>query len=223
MPRVVARELMDDEAASPNELAGNLRDIERANRWFGAAKPAAAFVRDTEARTVLDVGCGSADIALALVRDAERRGAALAVTCLDRSVQMLDIARVHTGGHPALTFVEADGERLPFADGQFDVVLCNLALHHFEPDAAVRLLRELRRVARRSPLVSDLRRSPAAFAGALLFAYATSRNRFTRHDAPLSVRRAYTPSEALALARHAGWRSPAVRLAPFFRMVMDDR
>jgi hypothetical protein len=84
------------------------------------------------------------------------------------------------------------------------------------------LLRELRRVARVAPLVTDLRRSRAAWAGASLLTALCTRNRLTRHDAPLSVLRAYTPREALQLAREAGWRNPRVRQAPFYRMVLTD-
>jgi hypothetical protein len=70
--------------------------------------------------------------------------------------------------------------------------------------------------------VGDLVRSALAFAGTWLYANLTSRNRLTRHDAPLSVRRAYTPAEAVALARDAGWRAPRVRAEPFFRMTLTD-
>jgi len=83
------------------------------------------------------------------------------------------------------------------------------------------LLRELRRVARTTPIVCDLARSRAAYAGTWLVTR-LSRNRLTRHDAPLSVRRAYTPDEALALARDAGWRGARVRREPFFRMTLTD-
>ena len=111
------------------------------------------------AGTILDVGSGAADVPLALANDAARRGAGIKVTCLDRSEQMLAIARRRTQNHPALTFVRAEGEALPFGDAAFDVVTCTLALHHFEPPAARALLHELRRVARVSPVVCDLRRS----------------------------------------------------------------
>jgi SAM-dependent methyltransferase len=222
MPRAVARELMDDPVADAGELERNFVDIERANRWFGAVRSFAAFVRSTGATSVLDVGCGSADIPLALARDAQARGATLHVTCLDHNPQMLDVARRRTHAHPSLAFVEGRGEALPFPDGAFDVVTCNLTLHHCEPGPAATLLRELRRVARLAPCVGDLRRSPLAYVGALAFAYATSTNRLTRHDAPLSVRRSYTPREALALAREAGWRAPVVLVEPFFRLRLSD-
>jgi ubiquinone/menaquinone biosynthesis C-methylase UbiE len=213
---------MDDPVDSLTELEGNLRDIEFANAVFGGIAPVVRAIRRTGARSVLDVGCGSADIPLAVARDGERRGAPVAVTALDRSEQMLAIARRRTGGHRALTFVTGDGVALPFADGAFDVVTCNLALHHFEPDVAPRLLREMRRVARIMPLVCDLARSPLAYAAALAWSRLFTRNRLSRHDGPLSVRRAYTPREALALAREAGWRMPVARREPFFRMTLAD-
>jgi ubiquinone/menaquinone biosynthesis C-methylase UbiE len=212
---------MDEPVADAGELEANLRDIAFANARFGGTAPVVRALRRLDARRVLDVGSGAADIPLALVRDGASRGVQLHVTCLDHSEQMLAIARRTTGSDPALSFVRADGGALPFADGAFDVVTCTLALHHFEPDGARALLRELRRVARISPVVCDLRRSPVAFAATWLWSR-TTRNRLTRHDAPLSVRRAYTPGEALALARDAGWTAPRVRREPFFRMTLTD-
>jgi SAM-dependent methyltransferase len=144
------------------------------------------------------------------------------VTCLDRSEEMLAIARCRASDEARLTFVRGDGVRLPFGDGSFDLVTCTLALHHFEPEPARALLRELRRVARITPIVGDLHRSAPAFAATWIYAHVASRNRLTRHDAPLSVRRAYTPHEAVALARDAGWRAPGARREPFFRMTLLD-
>jgi ubiquinone/menaquinone biosynthesis C-methylase UbiE len=220
--RVHAREIMDDPIESLSELEASMRDVEFQNAWFGGAAPALRELDRIGAKSVLDVGTGSADIPLLLAGRADRRRAELSITCLDRSDQMLEIARKRTGEHPRLRFVQADGAALPFDDGAFDVAMCNLALHHFDPASATLMLRELRRVSRRSPLVCDLRRSVTAFAGAYAFSRVFTRNRVTRNDAPLSVRRAYTPSEALALAVEAGWRQPHVRSYPFFRMALVD-
>jgi len=214
---------MDDPVDSLAELEGNLSDIEFANAVFGGTAPVVRIVRETGARTVLDVGCGSADIPLALVRDAQRRGGDLDVTALDHSEQMLEIALRRTNAHPRLHFVAADGASLPFAAGSFDVVTCNLALHHFEPPAARALLAEMRRVARLTPLICDLRRSRAAFAAVWTLSRVFTHNRLTRHDGPLSVQRAYTPDEARTIAVDAGWRAPVVRNEPFFRMTLTDR
>jgi ubiquinone/menaquinone biosynthesis C-methylase UbiE len=212
---------MDEPVDDVGELEANLRDIAFANAHFGGTAPVVRAVRELGARTVLDVGSGAGDVPLAIVHDGARRGVQVHVTCLDNSEQMLEIARHATGAGPQFAFVCADGGALPFGDGDFDVVTCTLALHHFDSDAAHALLRELRRVARVSPVVCDLRRSAVAFAATWLWSR-TSRNRLTRHDAPLSVRRAYTPDEALALARDAGWKTPRARREPFFRMTLTD-
>lgn len=213
---------MDRPVDAPDELERNLADIAWANRWLGGIAPIRREVARRGARTILDVGSGCGDVPYALVRDGRRRGVDVRATCLDRSAAMLAIARARTRGDERLAFVQGDGERLPFGDASFDVVTCTLALHHFEPPAARTLLRELRRVARLTPVVGDLTRSYLAFAATWLYAHVTTANRLTRHDAPLSVRRAYEPSEAIALARDAGWRAPRVRREPFFRMTLVD-
>ncbi len=213
---------MDRPVEAPDELEGNLADIAFANRWLGGHAPVCREVRRSGARTILDVGSGAGDVSQALVRDGRRRGVDVRVTCLDRSAEMIAIARARTGGDERLTFVQGEGERLPFAGESFDAVICTLALHHFEPAPARALLREMRRVARLTPVVADLARSAPAYAATWLYARVASRNRLTRHDAPLSVRRAYDPREAAALAREAGWHAPYVRREAFFRMTLLD-
>lgn len=209
---------MDGPVESRDELEANLADIAFANRRFGGIAPIRREVARIGARTVLDVGSGGGDVPHALVRTIP----GLRVTCLDTSEAMIAIARKRTGGDDRLTFVWGNGEALPFGDGAFDAVTCSLAMHHFEPAPARALLREMRRVARLSPIVCDLARSPIAYAGTWIYAHFMTMNRLTRHDAPLSVRRAYTPGEALEIARAAGWASPQVRREPFFRMTLID-
>lgn len=221
MRRIIARELMDEPVDDLDELEANLRDVACANARFGGIRPVVRALRRLSAREILDVGSGLADVPRALVRDGARRGLALHVTCLDRSEAILALARRATGDDPAFAFVRGNGEALPYPDAAFDVVTCTLALHHFNDGAARALLRELRRVARITPIVCDLRRSALAYAVTWLWSR-TCRNRLTRNDAPLSVRRAYTAREALALARDAGWRAPRLRREPFFRMTLTD-
>jgi SAM-dependent methyltransferase len=212
---------MDDPVDSIVELEANLRDIERANRLFGGMSAVAHALEGTGAIEILDVGCGAADIPRDLFVRAQRQGRTLSITCLDRSEQMLGIARRLDGGGN-LRFVLGEGDALPFPDRAFDVAMCSLTLHHVEGTQAVAFLRELRRVSRVTPIVCDLRRSPLAYAATWTHVHLFSRNRFTRHDAPVSVLRSYTPDEAVALARDAGWRAPRVRIEPWFRMTLVD-
>ena len=75
-------------------------------------------------------------------------------------------------------------------------------------DDAVAFLRELRRVAA-ARASSSTTSSAAASTGsaAWLLIHATATSRFTRHDGPLSVRRAYTRAELLDLVAARGPRA----------------
>jgi len=86
-----------------------------------------------------------------------------------------------------------------------DVIVGLHLLHHFDPPQAVDVLRECRRAARACVILVDLSRSRLALAAAWLLTRLTSRNRLTRSDGVLSVRRAYTVAEAAKLAQQAGW------------------
>jgi hypothetical protein len=66
------------------------------------------------------------------------------------------------------------------------------------------MLREMRRVARLGVVVNDLERSRVGLLGAWLIGHLLTANRLTRHDAPLSVRRAYTAMEMATMLRSAG-------------------
>jgi len=213
---------MDDPEVDPHELAGNFDDIERANRMFGGIVPVVREVFSRRTEWVLDVGCGSGDIARALIREARRRGRRLEIVCVDHSEAALAIARERTRAEHLIRFTYADATALPFPDSSFDIATCNLTLHHFDPDEAVHALRELRRVSRMTPLVCDLRRSIGGYFATLLYVTLFAKNRLTKHDAPLSARRAYTPREAIALAREAGWNDPHVSRLPWERMLLYD-
>ena len=219
--RAERAELIDGPIDSLPELAQSFCDIALANRYLGGTSAVRYGLRLFDPSTILDVGCGAADIPLALVQDAKARARELLITCLDWNEAVLAVARQYTGNASQLKFVAADGTNLPFADGSFDVAMCNLTMHHLRPPEAVQLLRELRRVAN-APLITDLYRSAASFAGTWLFTRVVSRNRLTRHDGPLSALRSYTTHEAYDLAVTAGWAKPVVEKRPFFRMVMYD-
>lgn len=113
--------------------------------------------------------------------------------------------------------VAGDALRLPFQNGTFDVVSSSLLAHHFEPETLVKFAGESLRVCRRAVLINDLIRSrlhlQLVYLGLPLF-----RSRITWHDAPASVRRAYTCDEMRAVLADAGARKVQVSRHYLFRM-----
>jgi len=89
---------------------------------------------------VLDVGCGTGFATEGLLDRTET------VHGIDQSVHQLEQAWAKLGKHDPVSFYLGDAERLPFAEGAFDVVWSSGSIEYW-PDP-VATLRELRRVAR---------------------------------------------------------------------------
>jgi ubiquinone/menaquinone biosynthesis C-methylase UbiE len=98
----------------------------------------------TTGETVLDVGCGTGTLAIAAAR---RVGTTGAVTGVDPSEALLGRARKKARrARVAATFIQAGGEKLPFADASFDLVLSTLVFHHLPHDVLRSAAQEIRRV-----------------------------------------------------------------------------
>ncbi len=235
LPRSHDLEILDhgriDGAPVPRPvLARSLAHVEAVDRWLGGARALrAALERQLpgEGRVrLLDVGTGNGRLLRRVVAEVARPDR----SCMGVGIE-IDAASVaiadggatsHATSQTRAALVRADGLRIPLADASVDVALCVLTLHHFDDEAAVALLAEMARVARRAVVVSDLRRSIPAWWGARALAATVWRgNPVTRHDGPLSVRRAFTVHELQALGRAAGLSAVTVRRVPLFRLVME--
>lgn len=96
---------------------------------------------------VLDVGCGTGTLALAI----KSRVGAGQVHGIDPSPEMVQVAQDKAAKSAAdLEFHVAGIEALPFSDGSFDLVTSTLMLHHLSDDLKRRGLAEVRRVLKRS-------------------------------------------------------------------------
>jgi ubiquinone/menaquinone biosynthesis C-methylase UbiE len=211
--RADAPEHLDGPLGDRAVLTGNLRDLRRVNRFLGGTalsrRAIDALVGDSRAPIrLLDVGTGAADIPIALLAAWRAAGRRLEVTAIDSRPEVIAGAAEASGAAAidGLELAVADGLELPYDDGSFDIAHASLVLHHLEPDQAVALLLEMARVARLGVVVNDLVRGRLAWIGAWLISHLLTGNAFTRHDAPLSVRRAYTVREARALFEGAGLR-----------------
>jgi SAM-dependent methyltransferase len=62
--------------------------------------------------------------------------------------------------NPAVTYSVYDGDRLPYPDGQFDVVFCVCVLHHVSPERWQPFVNEMRRATRGDGLVVIYEHNP---------------------------------------------------------------
>jgi ubiquinone/menaquinone biosynthesis C-methylase UbiE len=230
MPRSEEMEILDEERHDPDELAANFRDIRRVNAFLGGRaiilRLLPGLIENVPAGrpvTILDIATGCADIPLAVARWAEQCGVQVEITASDYLEDVLELARQSVGDHRAISIARHDARALSLPDDSFDIVLCSLTLHHFPADEAIMILREMDRVSRYGFILNDLRRSRLGYIAAWIASRLTTRNRLTRNDAPLSVKRAFTTDELQQLLREAGIDHATISHHLWFRMAALKR
>jgi ubiquinone/menaquinone biosynthesis C-methylase UbiE len=212
MRRRPTRELLDTDSGTPSEIAASLQDLRWFNRWFGGISTACKLIEtavgDATKLSVLEVAAGDG-----FVPQAVRKR----ISKVKFKVTLLDRAPSHLPRNNSISAVAGDALALPFRDSAFDLVSSSLFVHHLEPEQVVFFVREALRVCRVAVLVNDLIRHPfhiaVAYAGIPFY-----RSRITRHDAPASVRQAYTVQEMRNLLEQSDAKRVEIRQQYFFRI-----
>jgi SAM-dependent methyltransferase len=216
----IGAELLDDPEADPRAVAESLRNIARANRWFGGATAVRYGLSRTlgdvppgTTLTLADLGTGLGDLPRAAVRWGASRGIRIQPVGIELNPIAARLASA--GGVP--TALACAGSP-PFADKSVDVVLVSQVAHHLTGRSVVDLLRTCDRLARRAVIVADLRRNrwagPAFWCGAQLLGF----DPVTIADGLTSIRRGFSKREVLGFLDRAGI-SGRVDRRPGFRLV----
>jgi hypothetical protein len=214
--RVLVPELLDSDSGTLSEVANSLADLRMFNRRFGGVRVMTALLREVAEQcglremSWLDVAGGAGDVATLTQEALQAWGIKLHPVVMDRAASHLHMNGSHVN-------VCGDALALPFRNNSFDVVGSSLFVHHLEPAELLLFAGEGLRVARHAFVINDLVRHPLhlalSYAGLPLY-----RSRLTRHDAPASVRRAYTVAEMKNILEHAGVGRFSVRTFYLFRM-----
>ena len=218
-PRRRGVEILDDPGVDPRLVRRSLADVARSNALFGGTRAVLSELRpvfaDAAGRqlTLLDVGSGVGDIPRRAERAARSRGVHLTTIGLDASETLALATR------PSLTAgIRGDAMDLPVADRSVDIAICSQVLHHFPDDRAIRVIRELDRVARVRVIISDIRRSWMAAGGIWIASFPLRFHPVSRHDGVVSVMRGFTPGELAELVIAAIGRPAEVRRRIGFRL-----
>jgi ubiquinone/menaquinone biosynthesis C-methylase UbiE len=159
---------------------------------------------------VLDVGTGPGFVAIAVARRLRERNCE--VVGLDLSGAMLTVADENArraGLNGMVTWRQGNAKAMPFEDGEFDFVVCNDSLHHWEDPPAV--FDEIARVLKDDGqcIVHDLKRAQRwapRLASWLIGLMIPGDFRVHYWN---SIQSSYTPDELRAIlerSRLGGWR-----------------
>jgi len=208
--RSLEPENLDKGSYTAEEYEGCLVELRRINEWLGDANALRdSLLKEIErlnlqSFSVLDVGAGSGEllrVAAKWARNTDRKASLVGLELNARSAQAIVD---QSNAFPEISSVSGNGFTLPFADDSFDFAIQSLTLHHFADDSAIRILREMSRVAARGIFVIDLHRDPVAY-----FFYTTIgrlflHNRLIREDGALSILKSWQPAELEDLGNQAG-------------------
>jgi len=203
------------------DLLNHLLSFELDRLWRARAAKHLRPILERPDALVLDLCCGTGDLAFALAHAGESRiiGADFAHTMLVRARAKRTAESTHDGVRSArrMSFFEADALRLPFADASFDLVTSAFGFRNLANYEAG--LREIHRILKPGGTVAILEfaEPPEGFLGDIYRWYFTkvlprigwliSRHKSAYTYLPKSVARFFRPPELAALLRSVGYQS----------------
>jgi hypothetical protein len=207
MARTLEPERMDE--ASAADVALNLRDLARINRWLGGNRTIAAlldpYLRRNPTALILDAGAANGET----LRWLGERYPRARMIALDRAERLLRL-----GDGPR---VAADVLAWPISPASVDIVICSLFLHHFDDDGVRQVLANFQAAARDAVIAVDLHRHVLARGFLPATRLLAGWHPLTVHDGVISVAAAFKPHELRRMFPHAQVRSHW----PWFRLSLQ--
>jgi SAM-dependent methyltransferase len=208
-----AAERMDAGDVDLATFAACLQDLERINRWTGAYRITLRWldrvqeVHRARRLVVLDAGSGYGDMLRRIGAWGEARGLGVDLIGVDRNPHAATAAAQATTRAPAVRYLTADVFDVP-ASVRPDVVISALFAHHLDDRQLVRFLLWMEERARLGWLINDLHRHAVPYWIARSLPVLLRMNRLVRHDAAVSVARAFARRDWEMLLEEAGLAAP---------------
>ena len=227
--RSLEPENLDKGSYTAEEYEGCLVELRRVNEWLGDANALRDSLfkeirrRELQTFSVLDVGAGSGEllrVTAKWARETNRQASLVGLELNERSAQAILDESTDFG---EIFSVRANGFQLPFGDNSFDYVIQSLTLHHFDDAGAVKILREMARVARSGIFVIDLNRNPVAYLFYTTIGHLFLHNRLIREDGALSILKSFKPEEMKEIAQQAGLANASVEKHFPSRLVLSAK
>jgi ubiquinone/menaquinone biosynthesis C-methylase UbiE len=222
-------ENIDKGTYTPAEYEGCIVELQRVNKWLGDAKALrGSLIKEIERQnlrsfSVLDVGAGSGELLRVLAAWARETDRTPSLVGLELNARSAQTILEESAEFPEISSVQSSGLKLPFPDASIDYVMSSLTLHHFDDEGAVKILREMGRVAKRGIFVIDLHRNPTAYFFYTTLGHVFLHNRLIREDGALSILKSFTPDELEKLGQQAGLKNAAVEKHFPSRLVLSAK
>ena len=215
---------MDNLTLAADALRQNLDELETINTWLGGYRPVLNALARLKSRwpagrplQLADLGSGGGDTLRHVARWAHKNAVPVELTGIDANPFMLEYARAKSTDYPEISYRQSDIFSAGFQAETYDVLTASLFCHHFADDELGGLLRQWAEQARVAVVVNDLHRHWLAYHSIKWLTRLLGGSYLVRHDAPLSVARAFRRADLVQLLARAGLQNYELRWRWAFR------
>lgn len=211
--RSTQKELLDDFSLSGADLEKNLQNLHLANRFLGGNALIIQAITQIigkqpdltqRALQIADLGCGGGDILRTLAQWANKKSLNWQWHGIDANPAIIKFARQQSVTFPNIHYQAQNIFSAEFKSQKFDIILLCTVCHHFSDEELVVLFSQLKQQANIAIIISDLHRHWFAYYATQFLSHMGQCSYLEKHDAPLSVRKAFIRPELTQLLHQAG-------------------
>jgi len=202
---------MDDLAVSGGDLYQALRELESINYLLGGNYVtlngvAQLFAPDNSAKNLViaDLGCGSGDMLKRIRRLLEKRNIPASLWGLDANPNVVQFAISNTPASCRIQYEPLNIFSESFRARRFDIITATLFFHHFSDGELIGFFKQLRDQVSIGMIINDIHRHWFSYYSIKWFTMLFSRSPMVKHDAPVSVLRAFKKNELREVLQQAG-------------------
>ena len=204
-------EVMDNLEVAGADLHQALRELDSINYLLGGnyvtLNGLSQLLDDFPGRKhlhIADLGCGSGDMLKLIRRLLEKRKTDASLTGFDANVNVVKFAMAHTPVACRIAYEPVNIFSDDFKRRRFDIVTGTLFFHHFGSAQLKQFLTQLKEQVAIGIIINDIHRHWFAYYSIKWLTKFFSRSAMVRHDAPLSVMRAFRKSDLKEILQDAG-------------------
>lgn len=197
-------EIIDDFDYQGTDLPKTFKTIERINAFLGGNRVLVNGVQKIVKQLpesgkpsfhLLDLGTGSGDGLRDIVQWARKKEVKIQCTGIDANPHIIAFAQSKTAPNQPIQYQCQDIFNPSFSYQGYDIVTCNLFLHHFSTAEIISIIEKAKNSKVKAILINDLHRHWLAYYGFMLICLLTRATWTARYDGLLSIKKGFLRKE----------------------------
>lgn len=214
-------ELLDRDDIPFADIARNMQELDTINTWLGGHQITVRGFRkllgEKKQVHVCEIGSGGGDNLRAIQRWCHKHRVKARFTGIDIKPSCLDYARTHWRGGQ-VDWICADYKDVRFTDKP-DIIFSSLFCHHFTDNELKHMMLWMQAHCKTGFFINDLHRHSLAEHSIRWITRLFSSSYLVKHDAPMSVRRAFSRDDWKKIFQGTGMQ-PSIRWRWAFRWLI---